>query len=355
MKGQNLHRSAKSRYRPPVWLRNGHVQSIWPTLFRKVQMPEPQTEVISTPDDDQLHLDWYRQHSNRLAIISHGLEGHSRRPYVLGLARALMAAGWDVLAWNFRSCGGVMNRQPRFYHSGATEDLEIVINHALGKNYQNLFLSGFSMGGNLTLLYLGQQGEQVDSRISGAVVYSVPADLAGSADMLALPSRKIYMQRFLNDLHGKMQEKSELFPDLIDVSGFRDIRNFHEFDNRYTAPLAWFQRCAGLLGELLGPVPAERYPCTFADDQRRRRPFPVSGLFPGFKESAGFLCEAGSAQVGRARGLCGACEGRLLLVRATSVNVCWKLIGNQGFQPRPDIVQQQRLGLLGRVNAIALH
>lgn len=241
MKGQNLHRSAKSRYRPPVWLRNGHVQSIWPTLFRKVQMPEPQTEVISTPDDDQLHLDWYRQHSNRLAIISHGLEGHSRRPYVLGLARALMAAGWDVLAWNFRSCGGVMNRQPRFYHSGATEDLEIVINHALGKSYQNLFLSGFSMGGNLTLLYLGQQGEQVDSRISGAVVYSVPADLAGSADMLALPSRKIYMQRFLNDLHGKMQEKSELFPDLIDVSGFRDIRNFHEFDNRYTAPLHGFK------------------------------------------------------------------------------------------------------------------
>ena len=241
MKGQNLHRSAKSRYRPPVWLRNGHVQSIWPTLFRKVQMPEPQTEVISTPDDDQLHLDWYRQDSNRLAIISHGLEGHSRRPYVLGLARALMAAGWDVLAWNFRSCGGVMNRQPRFYHSGATEDLETVINHALGKNYQNLFLSGFSMGGNLTLLYLGQQGEQVDSRISGAVVYSVPADLAGSADMLALPSRKIYMQRFLNDLHGKMQEKSELFPDLIDVSGFRDIRNFHEFDNRYTAPLHGFK------------------------------------------------------------------------------------------------------------------
>jgi len=153
----------------------------------------------------------------------------------------LMAAGWDVLAWNFRSCGGVMNRQPRFYHSGATEDLEIVINHALGKSYQNLFLSGFSMGGNLTLLYLGQQGEQVDSRISGAVVYSVPADLAGSADMLALPSRKIYMQRFLNDLHGKMQEKSELFPDLIDVSGFRDIRNFHEFDNRYTAPLHGFK------------------------------------------------------------------------------------------------------------------
>src|SRR5690554_7480671 len=241
MKGQNLHRSGKNRYRPPVWLRNGHVQSIWPTLFRKVQMPESETEVISTPDDDQLHLDWHHQNSHRLAIISHGLEGHSRRPYVLGLARALMGVGWDVLAWNFRSCGGVMNLQPRFYHSGATEDLHTVISHALSKNYQNLFLSGFSMGGNLTLLYLAQQSEQIDSRISGAVTYSVPADLAGSADMLALPSRKIYMQRFLRDLHGKMQEKSRRFPDLIDTAGYENIRNFHEFDNRYTAPLHGFK------------------------------------------------------------------------------------------------------------------
>ena len=204
-------------------------------------MPVPQTEVLATPDEDELHLDWYRQNSGRLAVISHGLEGHSRRPYVLGLAKALLADGWDVLAWNFRSCGGVMNHQPRFYHSGATEDLHTVVSHALAGGYNNVFLSGFSMGGNLTLLYLGQQSEQIDSRISGAVTYSVPADLAGSADMLALPSRKIYMQRFLRDLHGKMQQKAERFPDLIDTTGYENIRNFHQFDNRYTAPLHGFK------------------------------------------------------------------------------------------------------------------
>ncbi|WP_291831077.1 alpha/beta fold hydrolase [Marinobacter sp.] len=204
-------------------------------------MPAPQTAVLSTSDDDELHLDWYRQGSDRLAIISHGLEGHSRRPYVLGLARALMADGWDVLAWNFRSCGGVMNHQPRFYHSGATEDLHAVVSHALAGSYNNVFLSGFSMGGNLTLLYLAQQSERIDSRISGAVAFSVPADLAGSADMLALPSRKIYMQRFLRDLHGKMQQKAERFPGLIDISGFESIRNFHQFDDRYTAPLHGFK------------------------------------------------------------------------------------------------------------------
>ncbi|MEP1214009.1 MAG: alpha/beta fold hydrolase [Marinobacter sp.] len=228
-------------YRPPPWLRNGHIQSVWPTLFRKVAFVAPVREVLPTDDNDELHLDWYRQGSDRLAVLSHGLEGHSRRPYMQGLARALFNDGWDVLAWNFRSCGGVMNHQPRFYHSGATGDLDRVVKHGLGNGYKTAFLSGFSMGGNLTLLYLGQQSEQLDSRICGGITYSVPCDLAGSADMLALPSRRIYMRRFLRDLRVKMDEKSRRFPDLIDIEGFEKIRSFHEFDDRYTAPLHGFR------------------------------------------------------------------------------------------------------------------
>ncbi|WP_316975087.1 YheT family hydrolase [Marinobacter xestospongiae] len=228
-------------YRPPGWLRSGHLQSVWPTLFRRVALAPPQAEVIATADDDELHLDWYRTGSRRLAILSHGLEGHSRRPYILGLARGLLRSGWDVLAWNFRSCGGVMNRQPRFYHSGATVDLARVVDVALEQDYQQVSLAGFSMGGNLTLLYLGQQGEQVDPRICGAVAFSVPCDLAGSAAELAKPSRRIYMQRFLKDLEGKMEEKAARFPELIDTRGFDQIRTFRQFDDRYTAPLHGFR------------------------------------------------------------------------------------------------------------------
>lgn len=228
-------------YHPPRWLRSGHLQSVWPTLFRRIELDEPETAVLATPDDDELHLDWYRQGNRRLAVLSHGLEGHSRRPYMLGLTRALLREGWDVLAWNFRSCGGVMNRQPRFYHSGATEDLDQVVRHALTRGYDAISLSGFSMGGNLTLVYLGQQGERLDPRIRGAVTYSVPCDLAGSAEMLARPSRRIYMQRFLRDLQAKMTEKARRFPEVIDVSGFDEIRNFRQFDDRYTAPLHGFR------------------------------------------------------------------------------------------------------------------
>ncbi len=249
-------------YRPPGWLRSGHLQSVWPTLFRNVSLMEPEQERIGTPDGDELHLDWYRSGQRRLAILSHGLEGHSRRPYILGLARALLRAGWDVLAWNFRSCGGTMNRLPRFYHSGSTEDLARVVDHALQKDYQSLALSGFSMGGNLTMLYLAQQAEHLNTRIRGAVTFSVPCDLAGSAEVLARPSRRIYMQRFLRDLRRKMLVKAERFPGVIDVEGFSSIRTFREFDDRYTAPLHGFRdaedywaqcSCLGRLKEVRVP------------------------------------------------------------------------------------------------------
>lgn len=229
-------------YRPPLWLRNGHLQSIWPTFFRRIDLMAPRAEVLSTDDGDELHLDWYQQGSDRLAILSHGLEGHSRRPYVLGLARAMLADGWDVLAWNFRSCGGHMNHLPRFYHSGSTEDLRTVVQHVFETSrYGSLALSGFSMGGNLTMLYLGEEGNNLDSRIRGGISFSVPCDLAGSASMLALPSRKVYMQRFLKDLHAKMKEKAQRFPEVIDIDGFEQIRNFQQFDDRYTAPLHGFR------------------------------------------------------------------------------------------------------------------
>lgn len=204
-------------------------------------MQSPESEILPTNDDDELHLDWYRQGSDRLIVLSHGLEGHSRRPYIQGLTKALLREGWDVLAWNFRSCGGVMNHQPRFYHSGATGDLDQVVRHGLSQGYQTVGLAGFSMGGNLTLLYLAQQSEKIDSRICGGIGFSVPCDLAGSADTLARPSRKIYMQRFLRDLKVKMEEKSMRFPGLIDASGFDQIQSFHEFDDRFTAPLHGFK------------------------------------------------------------------------------------------------------------------
>jgi predicted alpha/beta-fold hydrolase len=228
-------------YAPPLYLRNGHVQTIYPALFRKVTGVRYQRERIETADGDFLDLDWSRVKSRRLAIISHGLEGSTDRSYVRGMARALNQAHIDILAWNYRGCSGVPNRSLRMYHNGVVDDLHEVVAHACGTGmYDAVFLIGFSLGGNLSLLYLGKDVHQVPSAVKGAVVFSVPCDLTHAAKQLEKRTNKVYMRRFLLMLHDKIKAKQHRFPEALDDSGYHRITTFKQFDDRYTAPIHGF-------------------------------------------------------------------------------------------------------------------
>ncbi len=233
---------AKSSYVPPIGFGNGHIQTLLPTLFRKVKGVGYERERIWTPDDDFLDLDWSRIGAKKLAIISHGLEGNSERWYVLGMVGAINRGGWDGLAWNMRGCSGEANKKLRFYHSGATEDLEVVIEHVLKqRKYEAIALVGFSLGGNMTLKYLGERGNEVDPVIARAATCSVPCDLASGAAQMAKSSNKIYMKRFTRMLHEKIKAKMLIMPDEINDEGYHQIRTFKEFDDRYTAPMHGFK------------------------------------------------------------------------------------------------------------------
>ncbi len=229
-----------SQYSPPFPFGNGHIQTIYPVLFRKTPSFFYTRERIATLDNDFLDLDWSKTGSRRLAIISHGLEGNTNRTYVKGMVQAVNDGGWDGLAWNYRSCSGEPNRLLRSYHNGATDDLSWVIDHAVKtKKYKEIALVGFSLGGNLTLVHLGR--DRVDPLVKKAVVFSVPCDLAASARVLTKPSNALYMKRFLVLLHQKIKEKMTIMPHALDDIGYEKIKTFKAFDDRYTAPIHGFK------------------------------------------------------------------------------------------------------------------
>ncbi len=228
-----------STYQAPAWLPGGHLQTIVPALFRRARIFTRDRERIATPDDDFLDLDWADDPANRrLAILTHGLEGNSHDSYIQSHALALHREGWNVLAWNFRGCSGTANRRLRSYHSGSTDDLAVVIDHALAsKAPDQLALIGFSLGGNVTLKYLGDLGPAVDPRITAAVAFSVPCDLASSSLALESRANRLYMSRFLVNLRRKIREKILAHPGKLTDLGLDAMRTFREFDGAYTAPL----------------------------------------------------------------------------------------------------------------------
>lgn len=240
-------------YNPPSILFNRHVETIYPALFRTVDTITYNRERIPTPDDDFLDLDWLKSNSEKLVVISHGLEGNTSRAYIKGMAKAFYQNGYDVLTWNYRGCSGELNRQLRFYHSGATEDLDVVLTHALKtKSYQSVALIGFSLGGNLTLKYLGEKGTSLHPSITKSVAFSVPLDLYKSCLTISQPSNWIYSQRFIKTLKEKVVAKSRLKPEL-DVSGIDKITTLVDFDDNFTAPLHqfkgaldYYERCSSI-------------------------------------------------------------------------------------------------------------
>lgn len=232
----------ESSYHAPAWLPGGHAQTIYPALFRRLRHVTNRTERLEIEDGDFIDLEWAEQGSKRLAILSHGLEADLKTGYIQGMAGALFQHGWDVLVWNFRGCGSEPNRLLRMYHSGATEDLDTVVRHALSCHPANrIDLIGFSLGGNLTLKYLGEDQANLPSEIHRAVTFSVPCDLACSSRELSLLSNKIYMERFLIAMKAKIRAKDRMFPGKLDLTDISGIRTFQEFDDRYTAPIHGFR------------------------------------------------------------------------------------------------------------------
>ena len=232
----------KSSYRAPFWLKNGHLATIIPSSFRNVTGVHYERERIDTLDNDFLDLDWIKNESDQLVVISHGLEGSSDRPYVKGMAKYFSEHGWDALAWNCRSCSGEINKTSRFYHHGATDDLELVIQHALSVNdYKKIILVGFSMGGSLSVKYVGEHGDELNKAIKAAVAFSIPVNLKSSVDQLAISSNSFYRKRFLKKLEAKVKIKAEKYPELLEYDNFDEINYFPDFDNRYTAPIHGFK------------------------------------------------------------------------------------------------------------------
>ncbi len=220
-------------------LANGHLQSILPSVFRRVNVPFVRTR-LEIDDGDFLLLDELpaQQPDAPLVIVSHGLEGHSRRPYIQGMARQFNQAGWHVYAWNFRGCGGEFNRLPRFYHSGAIDDLRRIVRHGISQGFNRIFLVGFSMGGNQSVLTLAEP--DLEPEVMGGAAFSVPLDLAVCSVQLSKPAQSVYMRRFLKDLKVKIADKAARFPELVSLDGYDKLKNFRDFDGRYTAPLHGF-------------------------------------------------------------------------------------------------------------------
>lgn len=233
-------------FESPWWLRGPHAQTIGGKLFRPDLRLPIERERWETPDRDFVDLDFHdRSRGERpLVLVLHGLEGSALRSYMRLTYRALDREGLDAVGLNFRSCSGEPNRAARFYHSGETEDLGLVIDGLLERfPGRTLGVMGYSLGGNVLLKYLGERG--AGAAPAAAVAVSVPFDLAAGADALERDAMgRFYGWVFLRMLRKKAAAKRDLLEPLLDIDGVVRARTIREFDELATARLHDFDGAA---------------------------------------------------------------------------------------------------------------
>jgi len=232
----------ESAFQPAPWLKNPHLQTIFAASFRPRPRLQVRRERIELPDGDFLDLDWVdgdTQPGAPIVILLHGLTGSIKSKYARGLMRAFDARGWRAVLMHFRGASGEPNRLPRGYHSGETSDVDYVARLLKQREPQvPLAAVGFSLGGNVLLKWLGEQGAAAPVRT--AVAVSVPFDLRLCAQAIRVGFSRVYQNRLLRLMRAAIRQKFSRIEPPFTLPELHRLRDFIEYDDAVTAPLHGF-------------------------------------------------------------------------------------------------------------------
>jgi len=242
----------QSTFKPAWWLNNPHLQTIYPSLLRKSPEPTIKRERLTTEDNDFIDIDFCGEGNQPLVILLHGLTGSSQSGYIKGLQQALLDQGLRSAALNFRGCSGEYNNSSRCYHSGETGDIDFLYRTLREREPQTPMAAvGFSIGGNVLLKWLGEQGSDV--QLFAATAVSVPLVLSACASKLDSGFSKVYRASLLRELkdyvrlkqvHLEALGKTEEAELLRQIGDLEKIKSFWQYDDRVVASLYDFANVA---------------------------------------------------------------------------------------------------------------
>jgi predicted alpha/beta-fold hydrolase len=242
--------SSEYTYTPAWWVPGAHLQTLWGKLARRPRPVATRVERWATPDGDEVEIRRLDPPAGsapdtpRLLML-HGLEGTIRSHYLQGMLDQARRRGWAADVLIFRGCNGEVPRAPRLYHSGETSDLDLVVRRIVRDHpAQPLVAVGFSLGGNVLLKWLGEQGDRAPAQLKAAAAVSVPFDLERGSRHIERGFSRLYTRHFLRTLRRKALAKLTHHPHLFDASRLDEARTLFDFDEAVTAIVHGFQGAA---------------------------------------------------------------------------------------------------------------
>jgi predicted alpha/beta-fold hydrolase len=277
---------AGREFKPPKWLANPHVQSVFPSLpFRRPGVAwrcrrltaASERLVLDCGDGVRLlahHTTRERAGlpaAGRVAVLLHGWEGSSESLYILSLGQYLLDRGFDVVRLNLRDHGGSHGLNPDIFHScriqevvGAVRRVQ-ELNPGLGLN-----LVGFSLGGNF-FLRVASRASRAGLELEGVVAVCPVVD-PGHTLVRLERGRALYRGYFVWKWHRSLRQKQAAWPDLYDLTEIQALDNLTDMTDqlvrRYGGypSLAEYLQGYAVTGDALATIRHPTRIITAADD-----------------------------------------------------------------------------------------
>lgn len=217
--------------------------TFWPRRFPRLPQSTPR-EFETEPGTRILgECHWQLDPQKRpTLVLVHGLEGSSQSGYMMGLAERALVEGWNAVRLNQRNCGGTESLTPTLYNSGLSGDYRAVLSELIERDsLPEIFIAGYSMGGNLVLKMAGELADSAPRQLRGVAAVCPCIDLALCADAVGLQRNFVYRRHFVLSLKKRMRRKAKLFPGKFDLGPMSRVRTLREFDDVITATYCGFQ------------------------------------------------------------------------------------------------------------------
>ncbi|BFG41076.1 hypothetical protein CerSpe_273500 [Prunus speciosa] len=247
-----------ARYLATPWLSSPHFQTVFLSLFGRPPAFSYRRELFTLSDGGTVALDWLlssdvsggvfstnnaipKGDTTPIVLVIPGLTSDSDAAYIKHLAFNTAKKGWNVVVSNHRGLGGISVTSDCFYNAGWTEDLRTVVSN-LHDEYPNapLFLVGLSVGANILVKYLGEDGDKVP--VAGAVAICSPWDLLiGDRFIGRRLLQKIYDKALTTGLQGYAQLHQPRFLRLANWEGIKKSRSIRDFDQHATCIVGKFE------------------------------------------------------------------------------------------------------------------
>jgi predicted alpha/beta-fold hydrolase len=267
-------------YRPPWYLRSGHVQTLITGFYRPIADLTPAvTHRIPIGDRGAMLI-----HENlpeepvadrASVLLLHGLGSSHAGTYMTNITAGLLRRGYRVFRADLPGAGPSCQTTDLPPH-GACYDLVRTCVNTLSQTQgiRTWRMAGVSLGGNILLKMLARNAIDpktypFDFQVEYALSVAPPIDLAECCENIERGINRLYGRYFMGALKKQAEERASLWPRWKEVLRSADYRTIRRFDETVTAPLAGFESSETYyrFGSSIDELPRISVPTTILIDE----------------------------------------------------------------------------------------